>query len=178
MPEATGGEGPRDPMARRAAAALTLGGLLAAAVGSYGLLDPSAPVALGVPALALGLLALAGALLLGGRRSVRSRYRPDRWALPEWLTIAAGVAMVAGIVVAGRSGAVLEPSVQPLEWPTLPLVAAAGILAGLLPAWCTPRPPSLSTVTDSSGADTPRRRPGTTRPADAPTPPPLVEAAP
>ena len=171
-----GRRGTADPLARRAAAVLTLGGLLAAAVGSYGLLDPSAPFALGVPALAFGLLALAGALLIGGRRSVRSRYRPDRWALPEWLTVASGVAMVVGIVAAGRSGAVLEPSVQPLEWPTLPLVAAIGILAGLLPAWCTPRPPSMSTVTDTSGVDTPRQQPGVMRPGAAPTPPPLVEA--
>ena len=81
--------------------------------------------------------------------------------------------MVGGIVAAGRAGAVLEPSVQPLEWPTLPLVAAAGIVAGLLPAWCTPRPPSLSTADDAS-----RHRPAVALAADAPTTPLLVESTP
>ncbi len=106
---------------------------------------------------------------------MRSRYRPDRWALPEWLTVASGAAMVFGIMAAGRAGAVLEPSVQPLEWPTLPVVAAAGIVVGLLPAWCTPRPPSLATVDH-----VPPTRQALPDPAgsDAPTPSTLVESAP
>jgi len=131
-------------------------GLMAAAVGSYGLLDASAPFVLGVPALSLGLLALAGALLLGGRRSQRSRYRPDPWAFPEWVTAFSALAMVVGIVVAGRAGAVLEPSVQPLEWPSLPWAAAAGIALGVLPAWLTPLPPMLATL--DAGPTAPEHR--------------------
>ncbi|MCU0311914.1 MAG: hypothetical protein MUE36_13335 [Acidimicrobiales bacterium] len=141
-----GRRGAGAPGVRRAAAALTLVGFLAAAVGSYGLLDPSAPFVLGAPALALGLLGLAAALVLGGRRSSRTRYRPDPWVLPEWLTVLSGAAMVAGVVLADRAGAVLDPSVQPLEWPTLPVLATVGVVAGLLPAWCTPRPPALASV--------------------------------
>ena len=151
-----GRRGSAAPMARRGAAGLTMLGLMAAAVGSYGLLDASAPFVLGVPALSLGLLALAGALLLGGRRSQRSRYRPDPWAFPEWVTAFSALAMVVGIVVAGRAGAVLEPSVQPLEWPSLPWAAAAGIALGVLPAWLTPLPPMLATL--DAGPTAPERR--------------------
>lgn len=154
---------------RRTAAGLTLGGLVVAAVGSYGVLDPSAPLLLGPPALALGIVALAAALLIGSRRSSRSRYRPDPWVLPEWITAVSGLAMVLGVVVAGRSGADLDPSVQPLVWPTLPTAAALGVLIGLLPAWCTPRPPLMTTVESSVAPPDPPAR-------EAPEP--LVGAAP
>jgi energy-coupling factor transport system permease protein len=144
-----GRRGSASTAARRTAAGLTLFGLFAAAVGSYGVLDPSAPVPLGLPALAVGILALAGALVIGGRRSSRTRYRPDPWVVPEWITVASGLAMVVGVVVAGRNGADLQPSVQPLVWPSLPTAAAVGVLFGLLPAWCTPRPPVLASVDPS-----------------------------
>jgi energy-coupling factor transport system permease protein len=143
---------------RRTAAGLTLGGLVVVAVGSYGLLDPSAPGLLGVPALTVGIAALAAALLTGSRRSARTRYRPDPWALPEWITAISGLVMVVGVVVAGRSGADLDPSVQPLVWPTLPVAATVGVLVGLLPAWCTPRPPSMTTVAPDVAAPAPRLR--------------------
>ena len=54
-----------------------------------------------------------------------------------------GAAALVAIIVAGRNGAVLEPSVYPLTMPQLPPLAAAGILAALLPAWFAPRPPTL-----------------------------------
>ncbi|MCD9623869.1 energy-coupling factor transporter transmembrane component T [Rhabdothermincola salaria] len=153
--------------ARRVAATLTLAGLLLAAVGSYGVLDPSTPFVLGVPALAVGMASLAAALVAGSRRSARTRYRPDPWAGPEWATAASGLIMVLGVVAAGRAGADLEPSVQPLEWPTLPVLAALGLLAGLLPAWLTPLPPSLATVDDLPPAErTPATTPCRPDPAD------------
>ena len=177
--------------ARRVAAGLTLTGMVLAAVGSYGVLDPSTPVVIGVPALALGMAALAAALLAGSRRSTRTRYRPDPWRGPEWATAASGLVMVLGVVVAGRTGADLQPSVQPLEWPTLPPLAALGLLAGLLPAWVTPLPPSLATVEDTAAPappgptvpDPPRRGRAeagavATPATPSPDPEPLAEATP
>ena len=65
---------------------LTSGGLLGVCIGSYGLLDAGSPPALGLPLLLLGVVLAAGGLVVGGRRATRSRYRPDPWSAPEWLT--------------------------------------------------------------------------------------------
>jgi energy-coupling factor transport system permease protein len=128
---------------RRAAAALTLGGLVLAGLGAYGVLDPRAPFVLRAPAAVAGGLALAVALALGGRRSDRTRYRPDPWAAAEWCVAASGAAAVLASIVAGRLGTGLDPSVYPLEVPQLPVVAAVGVLVAALPAWVAPEPPAL-----------------------------------
>lgn len=126
---------------RRLTTVLTVAGLLAVMIGVYALLDGAAPGALGLPVLAAGSLAVAVALFAGGRRSERTRYRPDPWTVPEWLVAASGVVALGGIVAAGRLGLDLNPSVNPLEMPTLPLLAAAALLVGLVPAVAAPRPP-------------------------------------
>jgi energy-coupling factor transport system permease protein len=143
-----GRRGEASVAARRLGSGLVLVGLMVAAAGAYGLLDPAAPWVLGLPAMALGSLCLAGALVVTSRHSHRTRYRPDPWAVPEWLTTASGAAVVAGMVVAQRLGVDLDPSFQPLEMPTIPLAAVIGILVAALPGVCTPLPPSLATVRD------------------------------
>jgi energy-coupling factor transport system permease protein len=126
---------------RRLTGACTLLGLLGIAVGIYGVLDGTGPPVMGLPALLLGL-GLAGAgLALGGRRAVRTRYRPDPWAAPEWLTAGAGLAAGAAVVVGGvLDPAALQPSTHPLVVPPLPLLPTVGLLLALLPAWLTPVP--------------------------------------
>ncbi|MEV4434592.1 CbiQ family ECF transporter T component [Streptomyces sp. NPDC049555] len=127
------------PTLRRTTTALTLGGLLAVCAGTYGLLA-DAGAAYGVPVLVTGvLLALAG-LWLGGRRTLRTRYRPDRWGARAWLVAASGAAVAAlTIWAAAREPATaLHPPAFPLTAPTLPLWPAAGLLLGLLPAWIAP----------------------------------------
>ncbi len=104
---------------RRLAAGLTLAGLGLAAVGSYALLDPSAPAALRVPVLALAAAALVAALLVSGRGQRRTRYRPDPWALPEW-----GVS-------SGRSG----PRWPAWSWPAPPVPAS---IRPCTPSRCRP----------------------------------------
>jgi energy-coupling factor transport system permease protein len=124
---------------RRLTAALVLGGLLGVCVGTYGLLDGTTPRALGAPAMALGLLLAAGGMSLAGRQVRRTSYRPDPWAGPEWAVSACGaVAAATLIVVAHVDPAVLNPSLQPLTWPSLPLVPTLGLLVGLGPAWLAP----------------------------------------
>lgn len=121
---------------------LTLGGLLACAVGLYGVLDPSTPWLMGTPALVAGLVASAAGLWLGGRHVERTTYRPDPWQGPEWLTVGTGVAAAAGALVVSRVAPLdLVMPLQPLAVPALPLVAVAGVLLAALPALLTPEPP-------------------------------------
>ncbi|MFE0463813.1 CbiQ family ECF transporter T component [Kitasatospora sp. NPDC058965] len=142
----TRGFGRTAPVPRRVAAAtraLTLTGLLACCAAVFGLLGTDrAPWA--VPLLAAGAAAVAGALALGGRRTVRTRYRPDPWAAPEWLVAASGLAAGAAVVVlSGRYPDAFTPSLVPLAAPRLPLYAALAVLLALLPAVAAPPPPPL-----------------------------------
>jgi energy-coupling factor transport system permease protein len=131
---------------RRALSMLMLIGLGAVAVGSYGLLDESAPSILRMPPFAFGAVALALALYLSGRGAERTRYRADRWLAPEWLVSLSGLAALGAMVVAGRHGAALDPSIYPLAVPALVPLPAIGISVAMLPAWCAPRPPALASL--------------------------------
>ncbi|MFE6910633.1 energy-coupling factor transporter transmembrane component T [Streptomyces erythrochromogenes] len=129
------------PAVRHTTTVLTLGGLLGMCAGTYGLLAAQG-AAYGLPVLGIGAaLALAG-LRLGGRRSVRTRYRPDRWGVRAWLVAGSGAA-VAGLLIhaGGLDPAGLHPGVVPLVAPALPLWPAAAVLIGLLPAFVAPVPP-------------------------------------
>ncbi|THC54084.1 energy-coupling factor transporter transmembrane component T [Streptomyces sp. A1499] len=125
---------------RVATAVLTLGGLMGVCVGTYGLLT-AAGASYGLPVLACGLLAALAGLRLGGRRAVRTRYRPDRWGVRAWLVAGSGLA-VAGLTVwaAASDAAALNPGVVPLVAPALPLWPAAAALIGLLPGLVAPVP--------------------------------------
>lgn len=132
------------PRARRWATGLTVVGLLAVAVGLYGLADAGAPGALGFPVVGLGAGVLAVSLFAAGRRSPRTRYRPDPWRGPEWLVAISGLTALAAMMVTARlvgGGAALDPATSPLTWPSVPAAAVVGIAAGLLPVVAAPRPP-------------------------------------
>ncbi|MBD8869854.1 energy-coupling factor transporter transmembrane component T [Nocardioides donggukensis] len=127
-----------DPRARRTTSLLVVAGSLGTCVGVYGLLAGTADSWLGLPMLlvgaALGVLGIAS----GGRRTGRTRYRPDPWALPELLVVASGLAAAAlmfwqvrvdpGVLVLSSSTAV----------PPVPLLACLGIALALLPAVLAP----------------------------------------
>lgn len=132
------------PAVRHTTTALTLGGLLGVCAGSYGLLAAEGAV-YGLPLLGIGLAAALAGLRLGGRRSVRTRYRPDLWGVRAWLVAGSGAAVAALMIRAGAADpAGLHPGVVPLVAPGLPLWPAAGILLGLLPAFVAPLPPALT----------------------------------
>ncbi|MEX0836509.1 MAG: energy-coupling factor transporter transmembrane component T [Nitriliruptor sp.] len=148
---------------RRATGVLLLGGLLGACFGVYGLLDASSSLPAALSALASGLVVCGAGLHLAGRRTVRSRYRPDPWRSPEWLTTAAGLTAAALVVVAGGiDPSAISPSVSPLAVPPFPPLAAAGILVALLPAFVTPPPtlhgagPSHAELDAAVGTDRPQ----------------------
>ncbi|GGY85157.1 energy-coupling factor transporter transmembrane protein EcfT [Streptomyces nitrosporeus] len=132
------------PAVRRTTNALTLGGLLGVCAGTYGLLSAEG-AGYGLPLLLAGLVAALAGLRLGGRRSVRTRYRPDRWGVRAWLVAGSGAAVAAAMIAAGVTDPeALRPGVIPLTAPVLPLWPAAAVLAGLLPAAVAPVPPPAS----------------------------------
>lgn len=124
---------------RRTTAALTLGGLLGICAGTYGLLTAEGG-SYGAPLLLAGIAAALAGLRLGGRRSLRTRYRPDPWDTRAWLVTGSGVAVAALLTLASaRAPEALHPGVVPLTAPTLPLWPAASVLLALLPALVVPR---------------------------------------
>jgi energy-coupling factor transport system permease protein len=126
---------------RRMTALLVSGGLLGVCMGVYGLLDASTSRWLGLPMLGVGALLAGAGLVVGGRRTRRTRYRPDPWALPEWLVAGSGIVCAALMVVASKQYPDAAHPPYPLEWPTVPLLALVGVLVGLLPAFLAPPPP-------------------------------------
>ncbi|MEW2397122.1 CbiQ family ECF transporter T component [Streptomyces sp. NPDC046862] len=128
------------PAVRRTTAALTLGGLLGVCAGTYGVLTAEGG-SYGLPVLLAGLAVALAGLWLGGRRSPRTRYRPDAWGARAWLVSASGVAVAALLVTASvYEPSALHPGVVPLTAPSLPLWPAGAVLLGLLPAFTVPAP--------------------------------------
>ncbi|MCM2423117.1 energy-coupling factor transporter transmembrane component T [Streptomyces sp. RKAG293] len=126
---------------RRATGALMLLGMCGLCAGVYGLLDGTAPKALGLPALLVGSLLCCAGLALGGRRVRRTSYRPDPWRLAEWIVAGCGLASaVLLFTTAGYSAAELNPSLYPLSWPTLPAVPAVAVLIAGVAGVAAPPP--------------------------------------
>ena len=138
---------------RRTTGVLMLTGLLGICVGTYGLLDGTAPRWLGPPLLAGGAaLALLG-FVSAGRRVQRTRYRPDRWAPPELLVALCGVAVAAGMyAVVGRDYTLVHPGIP--GTPGVTLVSVLVVLVGVVPAFVAPPAP----VTARAVAEEPTRR--------------------
>ena len=126
------------PAARRTTAGLVLAASLGLMAGLYGLLTAGG---YGVPLLVCGTVLAVAGLWLGGRRTGRSRYRPDPWALPELLVVGCGVAVVVAVFWVGSRQPGMLTLASPTTWPPVPLVAVAGILVGALPAVLAPPPP-------------------------------------
>ncbi|MFD7459105.1 MULTISPECIES: CbiQ family ECF transporter T component [unclassified Streptomyces] len=125
---------------RRTTAVLTLAGLLGVCAGTYGLLTAEGGT-YGVPVLLAGVGAALAGLWLGGRRSPRTRYRPDPWGPRAWLVSGSGAAVAVSLALAASADpAALHPGVVPLTAPALPLWPAAAVLLGLLPAFVAPDP--------------------------------------
>ena len=137
-----GRQAQRSPLVRHLTAAALLGALVLVVIGAYALLDASAPAVMGLPMLTLGFALGITGFALAGRRSVRTRYRPDPWSWPEWgvtLCAAATAATLLAMSIAGVPG--LIAPVDPLGWPAVPLLAFAGILVSVLPALIAPPAP-------------------------------------
>jgi energy-coupling factor transport system permease protein len=127
------------PTSRRLATLTTGAGVLLVLIGVFDTLSSSAPWGLGVAALVIGAGSLGGGLALSGRRTQRTRYRPDPWHGDEWLVTLSGAAVVATFSVVGAVGiGGLQVSFYPWGIPQVPVVACLGVLVGLAPALRSP----------------------------------------
>jgi energy-coupling factor transport system permease protein len=123
---------------RRITGGSVLLGLLGIALGVYSLLTDAMAFPVAAAALAIGLLLAVGAMAVGRQRVTRTRYRPDPWALPEWLVTAAGAAAAATMVVAAARGVNGLVLAGPLVIPPVPVVPVIGLLIGIVPAVAAP----------------------------------------
>ncbi len=123
---------------RRLTGLLVLGGLVGLCVGMYGLLSGTSAEWLGLPTLLAGSALAAAGIHLGGRRTRRTTYRPDPWALPEWLVAGSGLvaAVTMFVTVETDPSSLVLASITAV--PTVPLLATAGILVAMLPAILAP----------------------------------------
>src|SRR5690606_7649899 len=83
---------------------LLLVALLGAALGTYALLDGTAPRWLAAPLLVGGGLAAVVASIIASRRVSTTRYRPDVWRSRERVIAGCGVAIAVLAVVVPRWG--------------------------------------------------------------------------
>lgn len=133
------------PAQRRVTGTLMLVGLGGICVGTYAVLDGTAPRMLALPMVGIGIAAAVAGLLSAGRRVERSRYRPDPWRWPELAVVASGLAV-------GATGWWISRNQVEVAYPALdafpPVSGAALLLAvlALLGPLATP-PPRLVVVT-------------------------------
>ncbi|MBF6557674.1 MAG: energy-coupling factor transporter transmembrane protein EcfT [Acidimicrobiales bacterium] len=126
---------------RRMASGSSAAGLLLVMAGVYGILDVGSLPVGGIPFLAVGAVLVGAGMAVGGRRTERTRYRPDVWRGPEWAVTASGAAVLASFIAASVLGVQgMQLQIYPLHVPLLPLLPTAGILVGLLPAAVAPAP--------------------------------------
>lgn len=117
---------PRD---RRMVSTTTLVGVLGVALGVYSLLDPAAPPAFGMPVLVASVGALVVSMVLSGRRTPRTRYRPDPWRGTEWFVALSGAPAAVAVMVVGRTDPdALAMPTAPLSWPAAPSLVVVAIL--------------------------------------------------
>ena len=139
-----GRSGTRSPARSRLIGALMVSGLSGVCVGVYALLDTTTPRVLSTPMLVAGAGVGVLGLVLSGSGVRRTVYRPDRWRTAELLTVASGLACAVCLVVAEqRAYAVLHPSLEPPAWPSLTMLALAGVLAAVAPALLAPPPETV-----------------------------------
>jgi energy-coupling factor transport system permease protein len=125
--------------ARQLAGGCTALGLLFIVAGVYGALDAGSLPVGGLPFIAAGAVLVGAGMVASGRRTNRTRYRPDPWAAPEWVVVGSGaVALTALVVATGLGVAGLQLDVYPLRPPPLPLLPTAGILVALIAAVAAP----------------------------------------
>jgi energy-coupling factor transport system permease protein len=129
---------------RRASAAMVLLGLVGVLIALYAILGGGLLPLAELPLLAVSVVVAVTGSLMAGRRSRRTRYRPDLWLAPEWWTSLSGVATAVGVTVAaGAIPAAMNPAgLIPLVMPTLPTSVLLVVLVAATPAVLTPAPPT------------------------------------
>ncbi len=135
------------PSQRRVISVALLSGLVAVCVGTFGLLSTGIASWLSFTMVVVGCVACVVAAWVAGRRRIRTSYRPDPWRTAEWCVLGSGVIVAAAFLACDMAGINLATPTYPPEWPTLPLLALAGIAVAMTPAWTSPPPPVLRRTT-------------------------------
>jgi len=130
---------------RRLTGGLMLAGLCGLCVGTYAILDRTAPRFLALPMVGLGVVAALLGLAGAGRRVTRSRYRPDPWRVPEWLALAGGAAAATLAVVASHQQ-VLSAYPALDAWPPLSPTHLLAVCVALIAGLATPAPAPVVTA--------------------------------
>jgi len=125
-------------VSRRLTGVLVFGGLLGVCVGVYGLLAGTSARWVGMPMLVAGCLLAAAGIYFGGRRTGRTKYRPDPWALPEWLVTGCGLAAAVSMFVAVETDPASLFLASVTNIPPVPVLPIVGILVAMLPALLAP----------------------------------------
>jgi energy-coupling factor transport system permease protein len=129
---------------RRVSITLVLASLSLALIGVYSLLTAGTSALIAILIVFIGLILGGVTLWRAGRTRVRTVYRPDRWALPEWLVSIAGVAVLGIFLTAriwGDQALVLTPELD--TWPSLPLWGLLAFGIACTPSITTPPPPAF-----------------------------------
>ncbi|KFU78386.1 energy-coupling factor transport system permease protein [Amycolatopsis lurida] len=120
---------------------LMIAGLLGVCVGVYATLDGSTPRYLAAPVLSVGVVIGLIGFWSAGKRVRRTRYRPDRWHLPEIVVAVSGIGVAVTLFVTSSVNPMnMNPSLIDLSWPTLSFGPLLGVLLGVVPAFLTPAP--------------------------------------
>jgi energy-coupling factor transport system permease protein len=136
------GYGRRNSMsmkAQRTTSTLLVIGLIAACIGTYGLVAATSPMLLSAPMLIAGVAVGLFAITRSAQSAVRTRYRPDPWWIPEWLVAIAGIVVAATFIISmWMSPLAMETQVDPAVWPALPLLPLTGLIIAATPALTAP----------------------------------------
>ncbi len=127
--------------ARLITGTLMIVGLIGVCVGVYATLDGSTPRYLAAPVLSVGVVIGLVGFWSAGKRVQRTRYRPDRWQLPEIVVAMSGIAVAAVLFTTSSVNPMnMNPSLINLSWPLLSWGPLLGVLIGVLPAFLSPVP--------------------------------------
>ncbi len=121
-----------------------LAGIVAIVVGVFFLLGTASRdwENWGLAIVALGVISAAASLAFAGRRSTRTRYRPNNWHRADLWTLGCGAFTAIAFAAAARVDPLgMATSTQPPVWPSLPILAVVGLVVAALPAYFTPAPP-------------------------------------
>jgi energy-coupling factor transport system permease protein len=124
---------------------LMLSGLAGICVGTYAMLDRTAPRWLAGPMLVAGVAVAVAGFVAAGSRVRRTRYRPDSWRLPEVVVATSGILpAVVTFTVLSDDLQVLHPGVD--GPPVVTLTALLAVLVGAVAAAAAPPPVLAASV--------------------------------
>jgi energy-coupling factor transport system permease protein len=127
---------------QRLASLLLLVAVIAAVIGTYGLVADRTTFIIGAPMIVVALTVGGLSLFLAGKNSIRTHYRKDPWSIPEWLIGACGLGVAALFTAAAWQGVGdLNPSTVPPRWPGLPAFIWLAIALAVAPAYIAPPVP-------------------------------------